>query len=171
VNASAPVREHLAAARAGTAICMRDELGFVRVSGRDAARLLQNVMTSDIDALGIGDAQYGLALTPKGRPVADAWIMRETDDAFVCACETVAEADLMAMLRRYRLASRADIASVTAELALLERPLAARAASGVASRSAPSGPACQPSAGAASGRSSSASSAVTDAMSAREASR
>jgi folate-binding protein YgfZ len=124
VSASAPAREHLAAARAGTAICARDELAFVRVSGRDAARLLQNVMTSDIDALGVGDGQYGLALTPKGRPVADAWIVRETDDAFVCACETVAEADLMAMLRRYRLASRAEIASVT-ELTLLERPLAA----------------------------------------------
>ena len=99
----------------------------MRVSGRDAARLLQNVVTSDIDALAVGEGQYGLALTPKGRPIADAWIVREADDAFVCACETVAEADLVAMLRRYRLASRADIASVTDELTLLERPLAAPA--------------------------------------------
>jgi aminomethyltransferase len=127
VSASAPVREHLAAARGATAICTRDELAFVRVSGRDAARLLQNVVTSDIDALAVGQGQYGLALTPKGRPIADAWIVREADDAFVCACETVAEADLVAMLRRYRLASRADIASVTDELTLLERPLAAPA--------------------------------------------
>jgi folate-binding protein YgfZ len=127
VSASAPVREHLAAARGATAICTRDELAFVRGSGRDAARLLQNVVTSDIDALAVGQGQYGLALTPKGRPIADAWIVREADDAFVCACETVAEADLVAMLRRYRLASRADIASVTDELTLLERPLAAPA--------------------------------------------
>jgi aminomethyltransferase len=124
VSASAPVREHLEAARAGAAICERDELAFLRVSGRDAARLLQNVVTSDIDALAAGQGQYGLALTPKGRPIADAWIVRESDDSFVCACEAVAQDDLAAMLRRYRLASRADIAGATAELTLLERPLA-----------------------------------------------
>jgi aminomethyltransferase len=125
VSASAPVSEPLAAARAGSAICARDELAFVRVSGRDAAHLLQNVVTSDIDALAVGAGQYGLALTPKGRPLADAWIVRTGDDVFVCACERVAQADLEATLRRYRLASRADIAGVTGELTLLERPLAA----------------------------------------------
>jgi folate-binding protein YgfZ len=127
VNAAAPAREHLAAARAGTAICARDELAFVRVAGRDAARLLQNVVTSDVDALAVGDGQYGLALTPKGKPLADAWIVREGEDAFVCACEAVAQDDLSGTLRRYRLASRADIAVVTGERALLERPLAAPA--------------------------------------------
>jgi len=124
VSASAPVREHLAAARAGAAICVRDELGFVRVAGRDAERLLQNVVTSDIAALAVGEGQYGLALTPKGRPLADAWIMRVAADAFVAACEAVAQADLDATLRRYRLASRADIATVTGELTVLERPMA-----------------------------------------------
>jgi aminomethyltransferase len=124
VSASAPVREHLAAARAGGAIHERDGLALVRVSGRDAAKLLQNVVTSDIDALAIGEGQYGLALTPKGRPVADAWIVREAEDAFVCACEAGAGDDLGATLRRYRLASRAEIADVTDRLSLLERPLA-----------------------------------------------
>jgi folate-binding protein YgfZ len=124
VSASAPVREQLEAARAGVAICERDELAFGRISGRDAARLLQNVVTSDIDALAVGEGQYGLALTPKGRPIADAWIVREADDAFVCAIETIAQDDLVAMLRRYRLASRADIAVATGELTLLERPQA-----------------------------------------------
>jgi len=128
VSASAPVREHLAAARAGSAICVRDELAFVRISGRDAARLLQNVVTSDIAALAVGEGQYGLALTPKGRPLADAWIVREADETYVAACERVAKADLEAMLRRYRLASRADIDDVTGDLSLLERPLAAPAA-------------------------------------------
>jgi tRNA-modifying protein YgfZ len=121
----APVREQLTAARAGVAICPRDELAFVRVSGRDAARLLQNVVTSDIDALAVGRGQYGLALTPKGKPVADAWIVREGEDSFVCACEAMAQDELIAMLRRYRLASKADIAPATDELRLLERPLAA----------------------------------------------
>ncbi|HET6172020.1 MAG TPA: hypothetical protein VFD90_05420 [Gaiellales bacterium] len=125
MSVSTPAREHLAAARTGAAICARDEVALVRVSGRDAARLLQNVVTSDVDALAVGEGQYGLALTPKGRPLADAWIVREGDDAFVCACETIAQDDLVAMLRRYRLASRAEISLVTGELAFLERPLAA----------------------------------------------
>jgi folate-binding protein YgfZ len=124
VSVTAPVREQLAAARAGAAICVRDELAFVRVSGRDAARLLQNVVTSDIDALAVGEGQYGLALTPKGKPLADAWIVRESDEGFVCACEAGAQDDLIGMLKRYRLASRADIAAATAERTLLERPLA-----------------------------------------------
>jgi folate-binding protein YgfZ len=125
VSATVSAREHLAAARAGAAICARDELALVRVAGRDAARLLQNVVTSDIDALALGEGQYGLALTPKGKPLADAWIVREGEDAFVCACESAAQDDLGATLRRYRLASRADIAVVTSERALLERPLTA----------------------------------------------
>jgi tRNA-modifying protein YgfZ len=125
VSATLSAREHLAAARAGAAICARDELAFVRVDGRDAARLLQNVVTSDIAALAVGDGQYALALTPKGKPLADAWIVREGDEAYVCACEPVAVDDLAATLKRYRLASRAGITVVTGERALLERPLAA----------------------------------------------
>jgi len=124
VSATLPVREHLDAARAGSAIYAHDDVTLVRVAGRDAARLLQNVVTSDVDALALGDGQYGLALTPKGKPLADAWIVREGDDAFVCVCEAVARDALIANLKRYRLASRADIADVTGERSLLERPLA-----------------------------------------------
>ena len=51
MSAAAPVREHLAIARAGGAIYAHDDIALVRVAGRDAARLLQNVVTSDIDAL------------------------------------------------------------------------------------------------------------------------
>jgi aminomethyltransferase len=123
VSATLPVREHLAAARAGSAIYAHDDVALVRVAGRDAARLLQNVVTSDIDALAVADGQYGLALTPKGKPLADAWIVREGDDAFVCVCEAVARDALIANLKRYRLASRAEIAEVTGERSLLERPL------------------------------------------------
>jgi tRNA-modifying protein YgfZ len=124
VSATLPVREHLTAARAGNAIYAHDDGAFVRVAGRDAARLLQNVVTSDVDALAVGDGQYGLALTPKGKPLADAWIVREGDDAFVCVCEAVARDALIANLKRYRLASRAEVADVTGERSLLERPLA-----------------------------------------------
>jgi folate-binding protein YgfZ len=96
----------------------------VRVAGRDAGRLLQNVVTSDVDALAPGEGQYGLALTPKGRPVADAWIVRAGEEDYVCACEAGAAEGLAATLRRYRLASRADI-GLAEDVTLLERPLAA----------------------------------------------
>jgi tRNA-modifying protein YgfZ len=125
VSVALPAREHLDAARAGAAICRRDELELVLVAGRDAARLLQNVLTSDIDALAAGQGQYALALTPKGKPLADAWVVREGEDAFACACEATAKDDLVATLRRYRLASRADIAVAGDERVVLERPLAA----------------------------------------------
>ena len=41
-------------------------------------------------------ASTRLALTPKGKPLADAWIVREGDDAFVCACEAAAQDELIA---------------------------------------------------------------------------
>ncbi len=54
MSAAVPVRDQVATARAGGGIYERDGLAFVRVAGRDAARLLQNVVTSDIDALAVG---------------------------------------------------------------------------------------------------------------------
>ena len=75
--------------------------------------------------MAVGEGQYGLALTPKGRPIADAWIVRVTEDVFVCACESGrhgrprgdAAALPPGLARRHR--------GVTGELTLLERPLAA----------------------------------------------
>ena len=78
------------AAQAGRAVADRSARGFLRVHGRDAAKLLQGIVTSDVDALDLGQAQPSLLLTPKGRVVADLTILRADEDAFVVASAAAA---------------------------------------------------------------------------------
>ena len=109
--------EHAAARTAGVAD--RSARGLVRVSGRDAAKLLQGIVTNDVEALAVGEACFALLLTPKGRPVADLRVLREDEAAFVVECEPQAHDAVASALRRYRLASRADIADARGSVALL----------------------------------------------------
>jgi folate-binding protein YgfZ len=95
----------------------RSARGFVRVHGRDAAKLLQGIVTSDVDALGAGQAQPSLLLTPKARVVADLTILRMAEDAFVVVCEAAAHDAVSQTLRRYRLASKASIEDVRGQMA------------------------------------------------------
>jgi aminomethyltransferase len=83
--------------------------GFTRVHGRDAAKFLQGVVSADVSGLEVGDAAYGLLLTPKARVVADLRALRLAEDDYLVDCEAAATATLRAGLTRYRLAARATI--------------------------------------------------------------
>jgi folate-binding protein YgfZ len=113
----AGVAEEWAAAHEGIGICDRSARSFVRVAGPDAERLLQGLVTSDVAALGPREGQYSLVLTPKGRPVVDLRLARDGEDGFLLECEPQAHDALVAVLRRYRLASRATIDDIRGELA------------------------------------------------------
>jgi aminomethyltransferase len=101
------------------AVADRSARAFVGVRGRDAAKLLQSLVTSDVDALGVGDAQLAFVLTPKGRPIADLRIWREGDEAFVVEAEPELQDQVAAVIRRYRLAAKADVVDDRERLALL----------------------------------------------------
>ncbi len=107
------------AAHEGRAVTDRSARGFVRVQGRDAGKLLQGIVTSDVDALDVGRAQPSLLLTPKARVVADLTILRIAEDAFILACEAQAHDPVSQTLRRYRLASKASIEDARGQLAAL----------------------------------------------------
>jgi folate-binding protein YgfZ len=96
--------------RGGLVIADRSARAFVGVRGRDAAKLLQSLVSNDIDALAVGSSQLAFVLTPKGRPVADLRIWREADDAFVLEAEPELQDVVAAVVRRYRLAARAEVA-------------------------------------------------------------
>ena len=99
-----------AAARSGSAVADRSARAFVGVRGRDAEKLLQSLVSNDVEAVEPGGTCLAFVLTPKGRPVADLRIWREASDAFVLEAEPELQADVQAIVRRYRLAARAEIA-------------------------------------------------------------
>ena len=82
--------------------------GFVAVDGPDAEALLQNLLTQDIAGMADGEARRALLLTPKARIVADVRAIR-TGTGFLL--ETTDADGLAALLLRYRLASKAEIAA------------------------------------------------------------
>jgi aminomethyltransferase len=98
-----------AAARDGSAVADRSARGFLRVHGRDAAKLLQSIVTNDVEALGEGESAFAFLLTPRGRPLADLRVVRTGADAFLLDCEAPAHDVVALALRRYRLAAQAQI--------------------------------------------------------------
>lgn len=97
------------ALRAGPAVADRSARAFVGVRGRDAEKLLQSLVSNDVEALEPGGSCLAFVLTPKGRPIADLRIWREAADAFVLEAEPELQDELAATVRRYRLAARAEI--------------------------------------------------------------
>jgi tRNA-modifying protein YgfZ len=98
-----------AAAHGGPGVADRSARAFVGVRGRDAAKLLQSLVSNDVDVLAPGATCLAFVLTPKGRPIADLRIWREAVDAFVLEAEPSLQDTLAAVVRRYRLAARAEI--------------------------------------------------------------
>lgn len=98
------------ASHSGPAVADRSARALVGVRGRDAEKLLQSLVSNDVEALEPGGSCLAFVLTPKGRPVADLRIWREAPDAFVLEAEPELQDELAATVRRYRLAARAEIA-------------------------------------------------------------
>jgi folate-binding protein YgfZ len=69
----------------------RDELpGLIRLSGRDAISFLHNILTNDIESLQSGQARYTAYLTPQGRMISDADVIRRADDVLLSVESSVA---------------------------------------------------------------------------------
>jgi tRNA-modifying protein YgfZ len=108
-----------AAAHEGPAVADRSARAFVGVRGRDAEKLLQSLVSNDVEAVEPGGSCLAFVLTPKGRPVADLRLWREAPDAFVLEAEPELQDELAATVRRYRLAARAEIVDDRDRLALV----------------------------------------------------
>jgi folate-binding protein YgfZ len=128
-----------AAAHGGHAITDRSARAFVGVRGRDAEKLLQSLVSNDVEAVAPGATCIAFVLTPKGRPVADLRIWREATDAFVLEAEPELQDELQATVRRYRLAARAEIADDRDRLASISVLGALAPAPGVLTANGPLG--------------------------------
>ncbi|MGI8498458.1 MAG: YgfZ/GcvT domain-containing protein [Gemmatimonadaceae bacterium] len=108
------------AMRAGAVLVDRSARNRVRVEGPRAAELLTGLVTSDVLALTPGQGQYGAALGPKGKILADVRIFALADHLLVDTSPRAAPGWL-ATLRKYinpRQAPYRDISSATRHIGL-----------------------------------------------------
>jgi folate-binding protein YgfZ len=99
------------------------ERGVVRVAGGDRVRWLNGMITADVASLGPGALAYALLLSPKGRIVADLYVLERGEEAWL-DCDADGVAPLLARLERYIIADDVTLHEAGAELwrAALEGP-------------------------------------------------
>ncbi len=84
----------------------------VRVSGEDAARFLNGLVTHAVEELAPGAARFAALLTPQGKIIADflvAAIEEEEDGGFVLDCPRALADDLVRRLQFYKLRAKVAI--------------------------------------------------------------
>jgi tRNA-modifying protein YgfZ len=91
-------------------IARLDDRAIITVSGVDAEPLLQNIITSDLDALGPGQAQPSALLTPQGKILFDFLVSRQDDQTLRLDCPAGVADDLVRRLTLYKLRAKAEIA-------------------------------------------------------------
>lgn len=87
-----------------------NDRALISVSGPDAEHFLQNILTTDLDALGAGEAKPGALLAPQGKILFDFLISRAGDDGFRLECRADIADDFLRRLMLYRLRAKAEIA-------------------------------------------------------------
>ncbi|HEY1941961.1 MAG TPA: folate-binding protein [Roseiarcus sp.] len=95
-----------------------EDRGVVRVSGEEAAGFLQNLLTNDVEGLGLGEARYAALLTPQGKIMFDFLVVRapaETGIAYLLDCDGARAADLAKRLSIYKLRAKVAIADQSAD--------------------------------------------------------
>jgi tRNA-modifying protein YgfZ len=83
--------------------------GVVRVTGADAEKLLQGIVSNDMERLGSQPAIHTALLTPQGKILFDFFVVR-TGDGFLLEVARDKAADLAKRLALYRLRAKVAIA-------------------------------------------------------------
>ena len=83
---------------------------LVSVSGPDAEHFLQNILTTDLDALAAGEAKPGALLTPQGKILFDFLISRAGENSFRLECRADISGDFMRRLMLYKFRAKVEIA-------------------------------------------------------------
>src|SRR5271166_5160333 len=89
--------------------------GIVKVSGADARRFLDGLLTADIETMTAAVPRYAVLLTPQGKIVADFIVVQPAngDDAgFLLDCERTLVGPLVAKLNFYKLRAKVAVESL-----------------------------------------------------------
>lgn len=96
--------------------------GIVRVSGADAHRFLNGLLTADIEAMTAAEPRYAALLTPQGKIVADFIVVHQADgddEAFLLDCERTLVGPLVAKLNFYKLRAKVAVESLAETMGAL----------------------------------------------------
>jgi tRNA-modifying protein YgfZ len=86
----------------------------IRITGADAVRFLNGLVTSEVAALVPGEARFAALLTPQGKIIADFLLVAVAEDeggGFVIDAPRALAEELMKRLAFYRLRAKVDIAA------------------------------------------------------------
>lgn len=61
-------------------VAILDERAVLRITGGDARKFLENVITNDVDSLGVDQARFAALLTPQGKIVADFIVVGASEE-------------------------------------------------------------------------------------------
>ncbi len=84
----------------GALLFARPDRRVMLFPGPKAADVINGLITNEVVALAPGSGCYGVALTPKGKVIADVVVLRRYDDLLVCVPEA-AFAGWGGMIRKY----------------------------------------------------------------------
>jgi folate-binding protein YgfZ len=100
-----------------TKIALLEDRGTVRVAGPDAAKLLQGLITANLDRLEREPAIFAGLLTPQGKILFDFFVVK-ADQGFLLEAPRDKCADLAKRLTFYKLRANVTIADVSAGYAV-----------------------------------------------------
>jgi folate-binding protein YgfZ len=92
--------------------------GVVRVAGADAEKLLQGLITNDMDLLATRPAIHAALLTPQGKILFEFFVVK-TGDAFLLETARDRAADLAKRLGLYKLRAKVEIRDLSADYRVL----------------------------------------------------
>jgi len=91
--------------------------GVVRIDGADSEKLLQSLVTNEIEGLATGDARFAGLLSPQGKILFDFFIVR-SDTGYLLDVAAAKTADLVKRLTMYKLRADVAIADVSPSFAV-----------------------------------------------------
>lgn len=94
------------------------DTGLIAATGEEAATFLHNQLTNDVERLGALEARLAGYCSPKGRLLATL-LMWKRDDAIVLQLPRQIQAAVQKRLQMFILRSKAKLADITGEVALL----------------------------------------------------
>jgi tRNA-modifying protein YgfZ len=97
----------------------RSERGKLAIVGPDAAEYLQGQLTSDVEALEVGEGQYAALLDRKGHMQADMRVLQPSAEEIWLDTERVALDACRRHLQMYSIGREVEVVDTTAERAVL----------------------------------------------------
>ena len=89
------------AARSGAIVLERNDRVQLRAHGRDPVKMIQGLITNDLENATADRAVYASMLTPKGRMIADLRVLRQPDGSVLLDLDAAALDETRAHLKKF----------------------------------------------------------------------